>query len=59
MNAQELALSLARLNELAGQAIPYTRATYAQRALWRAAMAGEARAELELALAAMKREARR
>ena len=46
MNAQELALSLARFNELAGRAIPYTKATYAQRALWRAAMVREARADL-------------
>ena len=46
MNAQELALSLARLNELAGRAIPYTKATHAQRTLWRAAMLGEGRADL-------------
>ena len=46
MNAFELALSVARLNELAGRAIPYTKATHTQRALWRAAMIGEARADL-------------
>jgi hypothetical protein len=39
-------LSLARLNELAGRAIPYAKATGAQRSLWRVAMLGEDRADL-------------
>jgi len=46
VNAQELALSLARISALSGRAIPYTRATHQQRLLWRAAMVGESRADL-------------
>ena len=46
MNAQELALSLARIAALSGRAIPYTRASHAQRSLWRVAMVGAERADL-------------
>jgi hypothetical protein len=50
-------ISLARLNELAGRAIPYAKATGTQRSRWRAAMAGVTLAKLELT--SMKRVARR
>ncbi len=46
MNAQELALSLARLADLSGRAIPYSKATHAQRSRWRVEILGEDRADL-------------
>jgi hypothetical protein len=46
VNAQELALSLARIAALSGRAIPYTRASHEQRLLWRTEMLGKNRADL-------------